>query len=1016
MKSNHTLAIAAILLALSAYGCDDSSKKTADKTCPDRQEICASDNECHDLQNDKNHCGKCDEKCLGDKVCNAGKCEDPAPAGECKANEEKCDDGCHDLNNDAKNCGKCGNDCNKDIDPDAPQKVCNAGKCEDPAPAGECKANEEKCDDGCHDLNNDPQNCGSCGNDCNKDIDPDAPQMVCSNKKCELKCSDEEIICDGKCVDPKTDNHFCGAQNGCSGENAGFVCGDELKCSDSKCICKDTTLSACLGSEGLFCTNPQSDNAHCGCNASSAGLDCSSLPNTESGSCESGSCSITCNLPYVDCNHDASDGCEATLDSVEHCGACDNACFTDNTSAAACVQGVCQIECNADAVMCDDKCAVLDSDAHNCGWCGYACSRDQVCSNGLCTLKDTIVCDANGYIETQIGGVTVKAYCIDSFEKLAAMRDAVNAGQNYPDASNVNNAYILMNDIEIPANTEWVPIGNQDEHPFSGKFLANGKTISGNIRITCNGYTGLFGKVNDAVIQNLNLTLNNQADSSCDNFGILAGQITNVQLSQIYQNGEITCGGTPCGGMIAKAEDSQMDHIRADITLSTMANEDEHGGLIAKAENVNIRDIDMKIRMLNGKAKNRGGLIGALAGDLPSLISNVTISGSLDFKSDLPASDQFGEYIGGLIGYADKGKHVIQNCSSSVNVLVHGSDIGGLIGSANNVDIKNTTVTGNIKCQWECGGFIGMMLEGEISDSQMLGEVTAIKVSESGWNCYIGGFVGYLLGSASVTNSLFDSKISSENSTVGGIVGSLIGKVDHCLVKGTIQGPEEVGGIAGYNSGEISNCVNESNISSSGEKAGGIVGGSSATIHDSISFGNVTCTNEDASSCGGFAGSSMRGTITSCVSFGDVSSKNTSGYLGMGSSVGGFIGSSTADNLSNVYTSGTIEDVESASKFIGYYTQTYTHTPAGKFENNYYWKNASSSETNIISGSSERDSLSGFDYTSNIPVLSGGQKLIDGLGEGWVDVKCDLKSGPGKSNPGEYTIPVPKGVADLVCK
>jgi len=89
-------------------------------------------------------------------------------------------------------------------------------------------------------------------------------------------CDEDEVWCDGRCVDPESDQDFCGASTDCQGDNAGQACGDDLSCDGGQCrlICDDEML-ACSGE----CVQPSSDEEHCGatnlCTASDEGQVCS---------------------------------------------------------------------------------------------------------------------------------------------------------------------------------------------------------------------------------------------------------------------------------------------------------------------------------------------------------------------------------------------------------------------------------------------------------------------------------------------------------------------------------------------------------------------------------------------------------------------------------------------------------------------------------------------------------------------------------------------------------------------
>jgi hypothetical protein len=119
--------------------------------------------------NDPDNCGACDNQCSflnASAICTGGNCA----IGECDYGFDHCDlegpVGCETfiLGGDVNNCGACGNVCNL---PHAALQLCSAGTCQ----LLGCEFGWGNCDGnpatGCeHDLNNDSDNCGECGNKC----------------------------------------------------------------------------------------------------------------------------------------------------------------------------------------------------------------------------------------------------------------------------------------------------------------------------------------------------------------------------------------------------------------------------------------------------------------------------------------------------------------------------------------------------------------------------------------------------------------------------------------------------------------------------------------------------------------------------------------------------------------------------------------------------------------------------------------------------------------------------------
>jgi hypothetical protein len=104
---------------------------------------------------------------------------------------------------------------------------------------------------------------------------------------------------------------------------------------------------------------------------------------------------LVCSAGYADCNGDDRDGCEAALDTAEHCGSCTNVCGAVTNGSPTCLSGKCTVKCASSYADCDGKydngCETdLNSPSH-CGSCQNACAAvangSATCSIGRCTVK-----------------------------------------------------------------------------------------------------------------------------------------------------------------------------------------------------------------------------------------------------------------------------------------------------------------------------------------------------------------------------------------------------------------------------------------------------------------------------------------------------------------------------------------------------------------------------------------------------------------------------------------------------
>ena len=263
--------------------------------------VCA--HTCVDKQTNAEHCGGCGKPCAATERCQSGTC-----TSECdNAEDTICNHVCTNRMTDNDNCGECEHACESG-------RYCSEGSCINTCPEG----NQMICDHVCTDILTDKLNCGSCGHACNeKEI---CQGGLCScpadNPYCNLSCEEGQEPCGGNCTDVKNDKAHCGA--------CGKSCGDTGICVNGKCIeCAGKTFC-----NDNLCHDLMNDPDNCG----SCGQAC---PNHVG--CKDGQCT-GCAGDYVDCDGDASNGCESTTAECECTNGQTKSCYygpagTENVGA-----------------------------------------------------------------------------------------------------------------------------------------------------------------------------------------------------------------------------------------------------------------------------------------------------------------------------------------------------------------------------------------------------------------------------------------------------------------------------------------------------------------------------------------------------------------------------------------------------------------------------------------------------------------------------------------------------------
>ncbi len=234
------------------------------------------------------------------------------------------------------------------------------------------------------------------------------------------------------------------------------------------------------------------------------------------------------------------------------------------------------------------------------------------------------------------------------------------------------------------------------------------------------------------------------------------------------------------------------------------------------------------------------------------------------------------------------------------------------------------------------------------------------------------GFFGYTDAGGSIKNITFDNaKVKSVDDYYTGI---LVGIAASCieniktLANCSVEGKDNVGGIAGEANGNIGNCENHAMVNGAGF-VGGIVGRyaySGKSITSCANYGVITGTRNRV---GGMAGYFVSGTIQNCANYGDI----TGTFY-----VGNLIGCADECNLDNVLGTGNV-------------TATSNKGQAGLLVGNI--ENSSSTASGILAyNSSAKLTINGTEQTGDA-VKSVGQGSLTSAEKIMAFTAEQLKSG-----------------------
>ena len=287
-------------------------------------------------------------------------------------------------------------------------------------------------------------------------------------------------------------------------------------------------------------------------------------------------------------------------------------------------------------------------------------------ADGICT-----VCD--GY---QLAGLNGDVYEISNAGQLFWFAGLVNGDHTHAefDSQNVAASAVLLNNITIPADMAWTPIGNASTI-YTGTFDGQGYTISGMKIESTADYQGFVGYLGAGTIKNLILGEGCSVTGG-KNTGGICGWNNEGTISGCTNKGAVTGGGDSggiCGHNLGPVENC------------------ENTGTITSSTNT----------------------LGGICGYSKTAITSCTNSGTIDGGSY--------HYVGGICGYTDAG--AVTGCANS-GAVTGGSYIGGVCGFSDKA-ITNSWNCGSVTGSTDVGGICGRNHEenGVIADNYNRGTV-----------------------------------------------------------------------------------------------------------------------------------------------------------------------------------------------------------------------------------------------------------------------------------------------------
>jgi hypothetical protein len=150
------------------------------------------------------------------------------------------------------------------------------------------------------------------------------------------------------------------------------------------------------------------------------------------------------------------------------------------------------------------------------------------------------------------------------------------------------------------------------------------------------------------------------------------------------------------------------------------------------------------------------------------------------------------------------------------------------------------------------------------------------------------GLFGYIASTGEVRNiALTDVNINVPANEIGGVAGYNTGRIEFCYVTGSIAGAASVAGVAGSNGNVVENCYTTCSVTGTGGNVGGIVGSNGRTVNKCYATGAIRG-NGQVGGVGGIVGGNAgtNANVTNCVALNFAVRSNATSAVLLGRVVG----------------------------------------------------------------------------------------------------------------------------------
>ncbi|MEG1981678.1 MAG: hypothetical protein RR073_04140 [Clostridia bacterium] len=288
----------------------------------------------------------------------------------------------------------------------------------------------------------------------------------------------------------------------------------------------------------------------------------------------------------------------------------------------------------------------------------------------------------------------------NSAYQIASVNDLINFGK----VINNNMGFVGMS-AKLTSTTDYSLAGysftdaiiSSNDVPYVGYFDGNNKLITGMKIDSPTGNTGLFGNIQNSIIQNMNITGANIL-SDGDGIGILVGNSINSQIINSSVKGSVSSSngsdGTGAGGIVGVATNtSEMKNLSF---VGAVVGKGNIGSIVGLLDNSTVSSSNASATI--GEATRGaavGGLVGGFKNDKSSIV-NSFFNGVVNGTGN----------VGGLCGNANKGTITASYVLGNINGYLINASAGGLVG-ASSANVSSCYFSGQINSDGKAGGLSG---------------------------------------------------------------------------------------------------------------------------------------------------------------------------------------------------------------------------------------------------------------------------------------------------------------------